>query len=185
MKFNRKSSKNISSVYAEDDRTSRTGKYSVVETLAAELWVKEADEVVKNRYTDGNGVALVGEDHLRKESKYQADVTKDKIRQLMKGNQDERDDSSNNLESSKNITFLKEVTKANEDDSSSEQRCAKDFLRAIVTEKIDPNYKEKAMERNNGMWSGNFGDRHVCDEESVEVQNCVYVEKKSFVVGSW
>ena len=183
-KSNRKSGRNICS-YAEDDNASSTGNYSILETLAAELWVKEVDKVVKSRYADGNGVALVGEDHLRKEAQYQAGVTKARIKQLMKGHEDDRDDDSSNISymaKSKSVTFLKEVTKA---DDGPEQRCAKDFLRAIVTEKIDPNYKEKTMARDDGLWSGYFGDRSICDEESVEVQNCVCVERKSFVIGSW
>eukprot|EP00573_Skeletonema_grethae_P000835 CAMPEP_0201686132 /NCGR_PEP_ID=MMETSP0578-20130828/691_1 /ASSEMBLY_ACC=CAM_ASM_000663 /TAXON_ID=267565 /ORGANISM="Skeletonema grethea, Strain CCMP 1804" /LENGTH=166 /DNA_ID=CAMNT_0048170145 /DNA_START=127 /DNA_END=627 /DNA_ORIENTATION=- len=164
-------------------RSKRTSGRSILETLAAELWVKDANDVVKSRYVDGNGVAMVGKDHLRKESQFQAGVAKARIEQLMKGNEEERDDSSNisDMMRSKSITFLKEVTI---NDEGPEKRCAKDYLRAIAAD-IDPNYKEKTMARNAGLWSGYFGDRDMCDEESVEVHSCMCVESKSIVIGQW
>ncbi len=163
-------------------KSKRTSGRSILETLAAELWVKEVNEVVKSRYADGNGVAMVGKDHLRKESQFQAGVTKARIEQLIRGNEDERDDNSNisDIARSKSITFLKEVT----NDQGPGKRCAKDYLRAIAAD-IDPNYKEKTMARTDGLWSGYFGDRDMCDEESVEVHSCMSVERKSFVIGHW
>lgn len=164
-------------------RSKRTSGRSILETLAAELWVKEVNDVVKSRYVDGSGVTMVGQDHLRKESQYQVGVTKARIAQLLKGNEEERDDSSNisDITRSKSITFLKDI--ANDDDGP-RNRCAKDYLRAIAAD-IDPNYKEKTMARTAGLWSGYFGERDICDEEPVEVHSCMCVERKSFVIGHW
>lgn len=164
-------------------KSKRTSGRSVLETLAAELWVKEVNDVVKSRYVDGNGVAMVGNDHLRKESKYQAGVTKARIDQLMKGNEEERDDSSaiSDMMRSKSITFLKDITT---NDEGPGKNCAKDYLRAIAAD-IDPNYKEKTVARTAGLWSGYFGDRDMCDEEPVEVQSCMCLESKSIIIGHW
>ena len=156
-------------------KSKRTSSRNVLETLAAELWVREVNDAVKSRYADSNGVAMVCEDHQRKESRFQVGVAKSKIDQLMKGNNDEED-----FVRSKSITFLKDAT----NDEGSGKRCAKDYLRAIAAD-IDPNYKEKTMAMAAGLWSGYFGDRDICDDESVEVQSCMCVEKKSFVIGYW
>ena len=149
----------------------RTSSKSILETLAAELWVREVKEVLENKYADGNGVAMVGEDHRRKESQFQAIMTKAKIEDLMKNNCaaiEERDDSSNNisdLTKSKSITFLRETRSGGEDPGN---RCVKDHLRAI-TAGIDPYYREKAAAKP-GEWSGYFGDQEACTEKSVEVR---------------
>eukprot|EP00985_Skeletonema_marinoi_P021145 scaffold12845_cov141-Skeletonema_marinoi.AAC.3 len=140
-------------------KSKRTSSRNVLETLAAELWVREVNDAVKSRYADSNGVAMVCEDHQRKESRFQVGVAKSKIDQLMKGNNDEED-----FVRSKSITFLKDAT----NDEGSGKRCAKDYLRAIAAN-IDPNYKEKTMARAAGLWSGYFGDRDICDDESVEL----------------
>eukprot|EP00984_Skeletonema_dohrnii_P036153 scaffold36788_cov161-Skeletonema_dohrnii-CCMP3373.AAC.2 len=153
-------------------KSKRTSSRNVLETLAAELWVREVNNVVKSRYADSNGVAMVGEDHQRKESRFQVGVAKSKIDQLMKGNNDEED-----FVRSKSITFLKDATY----DEGSGKRCAKDYLRAIAAD-IDPNYKEKTLARTAGLWSGYFGDRDICDDESVEVQS---FDKKDAASFAW
>jgi hypothetical protein len=153
-------------------KSKRTSGKNILETLAAELWVKDVNKVFQSRYSDSNGVALAGEDHRRKESQFQVVVTKAKIEQLMKGkagNDEERDNSSDcsnedmsELVKSTKITFLKEVA----NDEHPENVKVKDYVRAI-TAGIDPNYKEKTMAMA-GTWSGYFGDQETCDEESFE-----------------
>lgn len=158
-------------------KSKKTSSQSMLETLAAELWVKEVKEVVQSKYADGNGVAMVGEDHRRKESQFQVIVSKAKIEELQMKNGDEERDESNisELAKSKTITFFKE-------DASNENpgnRCVKDHLRA-VTAGIDPNYRDKSIA---GLWSGEFGDQEKCDEESLEFYPVMCTEKRDYIVG--
>lgn len=156
-----------------DKSTRSSGKNNILETLAAELWMKDVNKVFQSRYSDSNGVSLVGEDHRRKESQFQVVVTKAKIEKLIKGrlagNDEGRDDSSDcsieempGLVKSRTITFLKKV--AHYDYPCNVK--AKNYVRAI-TAGIDPNYREKTV-ANSGKWSGYFEDQETCDEDSFE-----------------